>query len=94
MSEWEEADPFESLQPLLVIFPLVFLVFEDLVGLNEGVCLVCLVRDFEVALLGHLGTLVLEQILLIFPLCEFLVELTVFLLVNLVNDLAKEVVVV
>ena len=92
--EGEVIDSFDGLHADLVPLPLGLLVLEDLVCLDKGVDLVCLVFLFELALLVHLLPLVFEQALLIFPILDLVKQLSVLLLMDLINDFAEEVIVV
>ena len=94
MSEWEVIDSLDRLQLDVIAESLMFLILQNLVGRDKGVCLVHLVLLLVSPLLVHLLTLVVEKVLLVVSLLELAVQLTVLLLVDLVNDLAKKVVVV
>ena len=86
--EREVIDSFDGLHAQLVILPLVLFVFENLVGLDECICLVHLVFVLIRPLFLHHLALILQQTLLVFALADFLDQLAVLLLVDLVNDLA------
>ena len=94
VSEREVINLFNSFHLQFVVLPLILLILQDLVGLDKGVRLVRLILHLEVALFRHLSPLVLKQVLLVFPFLKFLVQVAVLLLVDLVNDLAEQVVVV
>ena len=87
MGEWEVIDSLDRLQLDVVAVTLMFLILQNLVGRDKGVCLVHLVLLLVISLLVHLLTLVVEKVLFIVSLLELAVQLTVFLLVDLVNDL-------
>ena len=94
VSEREVIDSLDGFHADLVALPLRLLVFEDLVRLDKGVDLVCLVFLLELALLVHLLSLVFEQALLILPILDLVKQLSVLLLMDLINDFAEEVIVV
>lgn len=92
--EGEVVDPLDSFHSQIVAYSLSFLVLENLVGLNESVNLVSLILLLELSLFVHLLTLKLEKALFIFPILDLVYELSVSLLMNLVDDLTKEVIIV
>lgn len=94
MSEGEVIYFLDRFHPLLVIFPLIFLVLQDLIGLNKCVRLVRLVLHLKGVLLSHLRPLKLKQVLLVFPLLELFVQVSVLLFMDLIDDPAKQIIVV
>ena len=94
VSEGKVIDSLDGLHADLVPLPLGLLVLEDLVCLDKGIDLMCLVFLLELALLVHLLPLVFEQALLILPTPDLVKQLSVLLLMDLINDFAEEVIVV
>ena len=66
--EREVVQSLHRLEPLFVLGPLLLLVFENLVGLDEGVGLVGLVSHLQQKLLAHHLALVVQQALLVLAL--------------------------
>ena len=92
--EGKVIDSFDGLHADFVALPLRLFVLEDLVRLDECVGLVRLVFLLEMAFLVHLLPLVFEQALLILPTLDLVKQLSVLLLMDLINDFAEEVIVV
>lgn len=94
MSKREVADSLNRLETLFIFFSLLFFVLENLVCHDESVGFVslvlCLIHEF----LSHELFLHVKQALLVFTLLDFVKQLSVTLFVNLVNYLAKHVVIV
>ena len=92
--EGEVIDSFDGLHADLVALSLCLFILEDLIRLDKGVDLVCLVFLLKLTLLVHLLPLVFEQALLILPILDLVKQLSVLLLMDLINDFAEEVIVV
>ena len=92
--EGEVIDSFDGLHADLVALSLRLFILEDLIRLDKGVDLVCLVFLLKLALLVHLLPLVFEQALLILPILDLVKQLSVLLLMDLIYDFAEEVIVV
>ena len=88
MSEGEVIDSLDRLHPQLVALSLTLLVLQDLISLDKGIDLVCLVFVLEEPLFMHLLALEFKQTLLIFSILDLVEELSVALLVDLIDDLA------
>lgn len=92
--EGEVIDSFDGLHADLVALSLCLFILEDLIRLDKGVDLVCLVFLLKLTLLVHLLPLVFEQALLILPILDLVKQLSVLLLMDLIYDFAEEVIVV
>ena len=88
MSEGEVIDSLDRLHPQLVALTLTLLVLQDLVGLDKGINLVCLVFVLEEPLFMHLLALEFKKTLLIFSILDLVEELSIALLVDLIDNLA------
>ena len=94
MSKREVADSLNRLKTLFIFLSLLFFVFENLVSHNESVGFVSLVLCLILKFLSHKLFLHVKQSLLVFTLLDLVKQLSVTLFVNLVNDLAKHVIIV
>ena len=94
MREREVAYTLDGLEALFIFFSLFLFVLENLVSHDESIGLVRLVLCFVLELLPHELFLHVEQTLLVFTLFDLVEQLAVTLFVNLVDDLAKHVVIV
>ena len=94
MCEWEEIKTLDLLHLVLVVLSLALLVKQDLIGSDKSICLVRLILKLILALFVHLLTLVLKQVLLVFAALDFVEELFVALLMDLIDNLSKKVIVV
>ena len=94
MCEWEEIKTLDLLHLVLVVLSLALLVKQDLIGSDKSICLVRLILKLILALFVHLLTLVLKQVLLVFAALDFVKELFVALLMDLIDNLSKKVIVV
>ena len=94
MCEWEEVKALDLLHLVLVVLSLALLVKQDLIGSDKSICLVRLILKLILALFVHLLTLVLKQVLLVFAALDFVKELFVALLMDLIDNLSKKVIVV
>ena len=94
MCEWEEVKALNLLHLVLVVLSLALLVKQDLIGSDKSICLVRLILKLILALFVHLLTLVLKQVLLVFAALDFVKELFVALLMDLIDNLSKKVIVV
>ena len=92
--EWEEIKTLDLLHLVLVVLSLALLVKQDLIGSDKSICLVRLILKLILALFVHLLTLVLKQVLLVFAALDFVKELFVALLMDLIDNLSKKVIVV
>ena len=94
MSKREVADSLNRLKTLFIFLSLLFFVFENLVSHDESVGFVSLVLCLILKFLSHKLFLHVKQSLLVFTLLDLVKQLSVTLFVNLVNDLAKHVIIV
>ena len=94
MSEREVAHSLNRLETLFIFFSLLFFVLENLVSHDESVGFVSLVLSLIHKLFLHELFLHIKQALLVFTLLDLVKQLSVTLFVNLVNDLAKHVIIV
>ena len=94
MSKRKVADSLDRFETLFIFFSLLFFVFENLVSHDESVGFVSLVLCLILKFLSHKLFLHVKQSLLVFTLLDLVKQLSVTLFVNLVNDLAKHVIIV
>ena len=94
MSKRKVADSLDRFETLFIFFSLLFFVFENLVSHDESVGFVSLVLCLIHKLFLHELFLHIKQALLVFTLLDLVKQLSVTLFVNLVNDLAKHVIIV
>lgn len=94
VGEWEIIDSLDRLHPLLIRVPFALLIFQDLIGLDKGIDLVCFILLLVDPLLMHLFPLELEKALLILPIANLIHELSVSLLMNLVDNLPEQIIVI
>ena len=94
MSVWEVADSLDGLHFQLLLLSTVLFVFQDLICHYEGVSFMNFVLLLKVSLFLHLLALKLKQALFIFLLLDSLKQISVFLLMNLPDDLAEEIIIV
>ena len=94
VSEWEVADALDSLHLQLLLLSTILLVFQDLICQYEGVSFMNFVLILKVSLFLHLLALIFKQALFILLLLDPLYNVSVFLFVNLTDDLTKEIIVV
>ena len=94
VGEGEVVEPLHLLQVLLLIGPLLLLVLQDLIGHDERVGFVRFVLGLVLELLAHQFALEFKKALLILALLNFLQQLTVALLMDLIDELTQHVFVV
>ena len=94
MGEWEVVQFLHLFKYLFTENTIVPLVSQDLVGLNESQSLILLVVTLIFFLHQHHVSLKSDLTLLIVLLDYSLIHLTLFLLMNLVDNLIKQVIIV
>lgn len=94
MGEWEVIDSLDGLHSLLVAMPFTFFVFKDLVRLDKRIDFVSLVLLLIQPFFVHLLALELKQALLVLPIPNLVNQLSIPLLMDLVNNLPEKVIVI
>lgn len=94
VGEREVADSLDRFHLDFIVRPLLLFILEDLVGLDESIGLVGLVSPLILTFIVHLLSLVLQETLLFLTIGDLAQKLAVTFLVDLVNDLAKKVIIV
>ena len=94
VSEWEVIHTLYCLHSQLVALPFALFIFQNLVGLNEGIHFVGLILLLIQPFFVHLFSLELQKALLVLTIPYLVNQLSVSLLVDLVDNLSKEIIVV